>query len=118
MSDTTSTERAEKGTDSPGQTGTPDQPTDAQLAEMSQEELVELGGRLDGVETVYKEPPLAHPRHQGREARRAHRRVLASAGRRLGPRAAAGLPVLAVGVQAVRIRGRVPGTRWPLRSTV
>ncbi len=56
MSETTSTERTEKGTDSPGQKGTPDQPTDAQLAEMSQQELVELGGKLDGVEIVYKEP--------------------------------------------------------------
>ena len=44
-----------KGTDTPGQTGEPGQPTDAQLAEMSQAELVELGGRIDGVETVYKE---------------------------------------------------------------
>ncbi|OBJ73527.1 ubiquinol-cytochrome c reductase iron-sulfur subunit [Mycobacterium sp. 1274756.6] len=34
-------------------TGRPD---DAELAAMSREELVELGGRLDGVETVYKEP--------------------------------------------------------------
>ncbi|GJF11630.1 ubiquinol-cytochrome c reductase iron-sulfur subunit [Mycolicibacterium cyprinidarum] len=31
------------------------QPTDAELAEMSQEELLELGGELDGVEIVYKE---------------------------------------------------------------
>ncbi len=31
-------------------------PTDEQLASMSQEELVELGGRIDGVETVLKEP--------------------------------------------------------------
>ncbi|BBY53279.1 ubiquinol-cytochrome c reductase iron-sulfur subunit [Mycobacterium koreense] len=31
-------------------------PTDAELAAMSREELVELGGRLDGVETVFKEP--------------------------------------------------------------
>ena len=44
-----------KGTDTPGQTGVPGQPTDAQLAEMSREELVELGGKLDGVEIVYKE---------------------------------------------------------------
>ncbi|MBI3225347.1 MAG: ubiquinol-cytochrome c reductase iron-sulfur subunit [Mycolicibacterium cosmeticum] len=35
---------------------TPDTPTDAQLAEMSREELLELGGKLDGVEIVYKEP--------------------------------------------------------------
>jgi ubiquinol-cytochrome c reductase iron-sulfur subunit len=31
-----------------------DTPTDEQLAQMSREELVELGGKLDGVETVYK----------------------------------------------------------------
>ncbi len=31
-------------------------PTDAELAEMSQEELVELAGRIDGVETIFKEP--------------------------------------------------------------
>jgi ubiquinol-cytochrome c reductase iron-sulfur subunit len=45
-----------KGTDTPGQKGAPGQPSDAELAAMSREELVELGGRLDGVETVYKEP--------------------------------------------------------------
>jgi ubiquinol-cytochrome c reductase iron-sulfur subunit len=32
-----------------------DTPTDAELASMSREELVELGGRMDGVETVFKE---------------------------------------------------------------
>ncbi|GAY15658.1 ubiquinol-cytochrome c reductase iron-sulfur subunit [Mycobacterium sp. shizuoka-1] len=32
------------------------QPTDEQLAEMSREELVALGGRMDGVETILKEP--------------------------------------------------------------
>jgi ubiquinol-cytochrome c reductase iron-sulfur subunit len=32
-----------------------DTPTDEQLASMSREELVELGGKLDGVETVFKE---------------------------------------------------------------
>jgi ubiquinol-cytochrome c reductase iron-sulfur subunit len=45
-----------KGTDSPGQTGHPGQPSDAELAALSREELVALGGRIDGVETVYKEP--------------------------------------------------------------
>jgi ubiquinol-cytochrome c reductase iron-sulfur subunit len=44
-----------KGTDTPGQTGEAGQPTDAQLAQMSREELVELGGKLDGVETIFKE---------------------------------------------------------------
>jgi ubiquinol-cytochrome c reductase iron-sulfur subunit len=32
-----------------------DAPTDEQLAQMSREELVELGGRIDGVETVFKD---------------------------------------------------------------
>ena len=31
------------------------QPTEAELAEMSQEQLLELGGKLDGVEIVYRE---------------------------------------------------------------
>ena len=44
------------GTDTPGQTGVPGEPTDAELAKMSREELVTLGGRIDGVETVFKEP--------------------------------------------------------------
>ncbi|MEW5812711.1 MAG: ubiquinol-cytochrome c reductase iron-sulfur subunit [Actinomycetota bacterium] len=55
MSEATGTDTP-KGTDSPGQKGTPGQPTDAELAEMSQQELLELGGKLDGVEIVYKEP--------------------------------------------------------------
>ena len=44
-----------KGTDTPGQTGVPGQPTDAELAEMSQQQLLELGGKLDGVEIVHRE---------------------------------------------------------------
>jgi ubiquinol-cytochrome c reductase iron-sulfur subunit len=44
-----------KGTDAPGHAGVPGQPTDAELASMSREELLELGGKLDGVEIVYKE---------------------------------------------------------------
>jgi ubiquinol-cytochrome c reductase iron-sulfur subunit len=32
-----------------------DTPTDAELASMSREELVELGGKMDGVETIFKE---------------------------------------------------------------
>ncbi|MFZ4374163.1 MAG: ubiquinol-cytochrome c reductase iron-sulfur subunit [Mycobacterium sp.] len=35
---------------------TGDQPTDEQLAAMSTEDLVRLGGKLDGVDTVLKEP--------------------------------------------------------------
>ena len=34
----------------------PGQPTDAELAEMSREELLALGGKLDGVDVVFKEP--------------------------------------------------------------
>ncbi|GAT16908.1 Rieske (2Fe-2S) domain-containing protein [Mycolicibacterium thermoresistibile] len=45
-----------KGTDTPGQLGVPGQPTEAELAQMSREELLELGGKLDGVQTVFKEP--------------------------------------------------------------
>ncbi|MHA3021057.1 cytochrome bc1 complex Rieske iron-sulfur subunit [Mycobacterium sp. BMJ-28] len=50
---------------------TPDIPTDAQLAEMSREELLELGGKLDGVEVVYKEPrwPIEGTRAEKRAAR-------------------------------------------------
>ena len=33
----------------------PDTPTDEQLAQMSREELLELGGKLDGVDILYKE---------------------------------------------------------------
>ena len=44
-----------KGTDTPGQQGVPGQPSDAELASMSREQLVELGGKLDGVETVFQE---------------------------------------------------------------
>ncbi|MGH3971536.1 MAG: menaquinol-cytochrome C reductase, partial [Mycobacterium sp.] len=44
-----------KGTDTPGQKGAPGQPSDAELNAMSREELVVLGGQLDGVETVFTE---------------------------------------------------------------
>jgi ubiquinol-cytochrome c reductase iron-sulfur subunit len=33
-----------------------DAPTDEQLSQMSREELVELGGKIDGVDTVFKDP--------------------------------------------------------------
>lgn len=45
-----------RGTDSPGQTVDSGDPTDEQLARMSREELLALGGKLDGVDIVYKEP--------------------------------------------------------------
>ncbi|WP_454231540.1 cytochrome bc1 complex Rieske iron-sulfur subunit [Mycolicibacterium fortuitum] len=35
---------------------TPKVPSDDELASMSREEFVELGGKIDGVETIYKEP--------------------------------------------------------------
>ncbi|MDV3128117.1 ubiquinol-cytochrome c reductase iron-sulfur subunit [Mycobacterium sp. 21AC1] len=35
---------------------TPKIPSDAELASMSREQLVELGGKIDGVETIFKEP--------------------------------------------------------------
>jgi ubiquinol-cytochrome c reductase iron-sulfur subunit len=44
-----------KGTDTPGQESVPGQPTDAELGVMSREQLVELGGKIDGVDTVYKQ---------------------------------------------------------------
>jgi len=64
-----------KGSDTPGQKGAPGQPTDAELAEMTQEQLVELGGRLDGVETVYKEPRWPVP---GTKAEKRAERSVAS----------------------------------------
>ncbi|MDA4107988.1 ubiquinol-cytochrome c reductase iron-sulfur subunit [Mycolicibacterium holsaticum] len=51
----TDSEHMPKGTDVPGHAGEPGQPSDAQLAQMSREELVGLGGRIDGVDTVFKE---------------------------------------------------------------
>ncbi|KUH84137.1 MULTISPECIES: ubiquinol-cytochrome c reductase iron-sulfur subunit [unclassified Mycobacterium] len=60
-----------KGTDAPGHAGVPGQPTDAELAAMSREELLELGGKLDGVEIVYKEDrwPVAGTKAEKRSAR-------------------------------------------------
>ncbi|MGH3579136.1 MAG: menaquinol-cytochrome C reductase, partial [Mycobacterium sp.] len=52
---TDSTSDGVKGTDTPGQLGVPAQPSHAELNAMSREQLVALGGRMDGVETVYKE---------------------------------------------------------------
>ena len=50
---------------------TGDKPTDEQLAAMSTEELVTLGGRIDGVETVLKEPrwPVEGTRAEKRSER-------------------------------------------------
>ncbi|MGH3551560.1 MAG: cytochrome bc1 complex Rieske iron-sulfur subunit [Mycobacterium sp.] len=52
---TDSTSDGVKGTDTPGQVNVPVQPSDAELNAMSREQLVALGGRMDGVETVYTE---------------------------------------------------------------
>jgi ubiquinol-cytochrome c reductase iron-sulfur subunit len=62
-----------QGTDSAGRRGVPDQPSDAELNAMSREELVALGGRLDGVETVFKE--LRWPVQGTKAEKRADRRV-------------------------------------------
>jgi ubiquinol-cytochrome c reductase iron-sulfur subunit len=61
-----------KGTDAPGQRGAPGQPSDAELNAMSREELVALGGRLDGVQTVFKESrwPVAGTKAEKRTERR------------------------------------------------
>jgi ubiquinol-cytochrome c reductase iron-sulfur subunit len=63
-----------KGTDTPGQQGVPGQPTDAELASMSREELLELGGKLDGVEIVYKDERWPVP---GTKAEKRTERVVA-----------------------------------------
>ena len=48
-------------------------PTDEQLASLSREDLVELGGKLDGVDTVFKEPRW--PVEGTRAEKRAERKV-------------------------------------------
>jgi ubiquinol-cytochrome c reductase iron-sulfur subunit len=63
-----------KGTDTPGQQGVPGQPTDAELAAMSREELLALGGKLDGVEIVYKDERWPVP---GTKAEKRAERVVA-----------------------------------------
>lgn len=63
-----------KGTDTPGQQGVPGQPTDAELAAMSREELLELGGKIDGVEIVYKDERWPVP---GTKAEKRAERVVA-----------------------------------------
>ncbi|AKS33608.1 ubiquinol-cytochrome c reductase iron-sulfur subunit [Mycolicibacterium goodii] len=63
-----------KGTDAPGQTGVHGQPTDAEIAQMSRAELVELGGKIDGVETIFKEPRWPVP---GTKAEKRSERLVA-----------------------------------------
>jgi len=62
-----------------GDTDVPGQPDEAALNAMSRQELVALGGRLDGVETVYKEPrwPVEGTRAEKRAERRVARWLLA-----------------------------------------
>ncbi|WP_018599489.1 ubiquinol-cytochrome c reductase iron-sulfur subunit [Mycobacterium sp. 155] len=49
-------------------------PTDAELASMTREELVELGGKIDGVETIFKEPRWPVP---GTKAEKRSERLVA-----------------------------------------
>lgn len=49
-------------------------PTDAELASMTREELVELGGNIDGVETIFKEPRWPVP---GTKAEKRSERLVA-----------------------------------------
>ena len=64
-------ESSVKGTDTPGQQGEPGQPSDAELASMTREQLVALGGKIDGVDTVFKEDrwPVAGTRAEKRAER-------------------------------------------------
>lgn len=52
------------GSDTDKGTGSPNEPDDDALAAMSTQELLELGGKMDGVETVFKESrwPVEAPR--------------------------------------------------------
>ncbi|MFZ1175638.1 MAG: menaquinol-cytochrome C reductase, partial [Mycobacterium sp.] len=45
-----------RGSDTDQGAGATQEPDEAALAAMSQQELVALGGKLDDVETVFKEP--------------------------------------------------------------
>lgn len=71
-----------KGTDTPGQLGVAGQPSEAELNAMSREELVALGGRLDGVETIFKQPrwPAEGTRAEKRAARQVAGWFLAAGG--------------------------------------
>jgi quinol---cytochrome c reductase iron-sulfur subunit len=61
-----------RGSDTDKATGGSHEPDEAALAAMSGPELVALGGRMDGVETVYKEPrwPVEGTKAEKRAARR------------------------------------------------
>ena len=59
------------GSDTDKGTGTPREPDEAALAAMSNQELLTLGGKIDGVETVVKEPrwPVEGTQAEKRAAR-------------------------------------------------
>ena len=54
--------------------GAEPEPVDVDDPRLTRFDLVREGARRDGVEIVHYEPPFPVPRHQGREAGRAHRR--------------------------------------------
>jgi ubiquinol-cytochrome c reductase iron-sulfur subunit len=60
-----------KGSDTDKSARATHEPNEAALAEMSQDELVALGGKLDGVDTVFKEPrwPVPDTRAEKRAER-------------------------------------------------
>ena len=84
---------------------------------MSRDELVELGGKLDGVETVFKEDRWPVP---GTKAEKRAERAVAY-WLLLG--GFSGLALLLVFLfwpweyKPLRLGGRVAGTRWPPRCT-
>lgn len=55
----------------PSDAGSVNRPSDEELARMSREELVALGGRIDGVETIFKQDrwPVAGTRAEKRSER-------------------------------------------------
>jgi ubiquinol-cytochrome c reductase iron-sulfur subunit len=64
------------------ESGASREPDAAALADMSNQELLELGGRIDGVETVFKEPrwPIAGTKAEKRTERRVARWLLLGGG--------------------------------------
>ena len=106
-----------KGTDTPARRAYPVSRPTPSSPQMSREELLELGGKIDGVEIVYKEPRWPVPGTKAEKRAERTGRVLASAGRLFGAGAAGRLPVLAVGVQAATAPTGEFATRWPPRCT-
>jgi ubiquinol-cytochrome c reductase iron-sulfur subunit len=81
MSDFTD-EHGVRGSDTDKAGGAPREPDEAALAAMSQQELVALGGKLDGVDTVFKEPrwPIEGTRAEKRAERSVARWLLLGGG--------------------------------------